>query len=171
MTERQQQPAAADSWSDLAELCARATELVRGLPGPVRRVALRTGDHGVDIEWACTEEPSTAGIGGLVAAAEPAPALAPWTAGGMADPVGNDDTVHVVRAPLVGTFYVAPQPGAAPFVAVGDLVEAGQTVGLVEAMKLMNAVTADLPGRVVEVLVGNREPVEFDQALFRLAVR
>jgi acetyl-CoA carboxylase biotin carboxyl carrier protein len=83
-------------------------------------------------------------------------------------PAGSDGTVHVVRAPLVGTFYVAPQPGAAPLVAVGDLVEAGQTVGLVEAMKLMNHVTAEMAGRVVEILVANREPVEFDQPLIRL---
>jgi acetyl-CoA carboxylase biotin carboxyl carrier protein len=157
MTEPQEQPVARGTRGDLGELCMRATELVRGLPGPVRRVTLRTGDHGVDIEWSASGEPS--------AAAGPLPAVAD----AAIEPPAADDTVHVVRAPLVGTFYASPQPGAAPFVAVGDVVEPGQTLGLVEAMKLMNHVTAEAAGRVVEILVANRAPVEFDQPLIRLA--
>ena len=75
---------------------------------------------------------------------------------------------RVVRAPLVGTFYRAPQPGAPPFVTPGDAVEEGETLGIVEAMKLMNHVTADRAGRVVEVLAGDGEPVEYDQPLMVL---
>ena len=73
-----------------------------------------------------------------------------------------------VRSPLVGTFYAAPSPGADPFVRVGDEVEAGQTVGIVEAMKLMNPIVADEAGVVAEVLVGDAESVEYDQVLMRL---
>jgi acetyl-CoA carboxylase biotin carboxyl carrier protein len=75
---------------------------------------------------------------------------------------------HIIRAPLVGTFYAAPQPGAASFVSVGDVVVVGQTVGIVEAMKLMNAITADVAGRVVEIFVANEQSVEFEQPLLRI---
>jgi len=164
MTEQVEQPVTPGTRGDLGELCARATELVRGLPGPVRRVALRTGDHGVDIEWSVSGEPVTAAE---VAVPPPARLAAATDAAIDAGPA-DDATYVVVRAPLVGTFYAAPQPGAAPFVVVGDVVEPGQTVGMLEAMKLMNHVIADTAGRVVEILVANREPVEFDQPLVRL---
>jgi acetyl-CoA carboxylase biotin carboxyl carrier protein len=164
MTERLEQRVTAGTPGELGELCAWAAELVRGLPGPVRRVALRTGDHGVDIEWSVSTEPATDSP-----AAAPAPAP-PQAAGDAAiDGVPAGQLAHVVRAPLVGTFYTAPQPGAPPFVVVGDAVEPGQTLGMVEAMKLMNHVTAETAGRVLEILVGNQRPVEFDQPLVRLA--
>jgi acetyl-CoA carboxylase biotin carboxyl carrier protein len=73
-----------------------------------------------------------------------------------------------VRAPMVGTFYHAPEPGAAPFVTVGDHVEAGQQVGIVEAMKLMNPVEAADSGRVIEVLVADAGRVEYEQPLIEL---
>jgi acetyl-CoA carboxylase biotin carboxyl carrier protein len=73
-----------------------------------------------------------------------------------------------VLAPLVGTFYEAAQPGAKAFVQVGDVVEAGQTVCIVEAMKLMNEVAAGEGGRVSEILVENAEWVEFEQVLMYL---
>ena len=71
-------------------------------------------------------------------------------------------------SPLVGTFYRAAQPGAKPFVEVGDVVEAGQTVAIVEAMKIMNQVTSEHGGRVAEILVGDGEWVEFHQVLMYL---
>jgi acetyl-CoA carboxylase biotin carboxyl carrier protein len=73
-----------------------------------------------------------------------------------------------VLAPLVGTFYASAQPGADPFVSVGDPVEAGETVCIVEAMKLMNEVAAGEGGKVAEILVENGEPVEFEQVLMYL---
>jgi acetyl-CoA carboxylase biotin carboxyl carrier protein len=75
---------------------------------------------------------------------------------------------HAVRAPLVGTFYASPQPGADPFVQEGDVVDAGQTVAIVEAMKLMNQVPADIAGKVAKILVQDGEWVEFEQALIIL---
>ena len=71
-------------------------------------------------------------------------------------------------APLVGTFYRAPQPGAKAFVEEGDIIDAGQTIGIVEAMKLMNQVNADIGGRVAEIVAGDGEWVEFEQVLMYL---
>lgn len=73
---------------------------------------------------------------------------------------------HILKSPMVGTFYRAPNPDAAPFVKAGDLVKAGQTVCIIEAMKLMNEIEADISGQVVEILVENGEMVEYGQELF-----
>ncbi len=75
-----------------------------------------------------------------------------------------------VTSPMVGTFYRAPAPDADPFVDVGQTVEVGQTVCIVEAMKLMNEIGADIRGTVKEVLVENGQPVEFGQALFLVEI-
>ena len=82
--------------------------------------------------------------------------------------VGERDGLHPVRSPLVGTFYRAPAPGEDPYVEVGDRVRAGEVLCIVEAMKLMNEISADIAGEVVEVLAENAEGVEYDQALFYL---
>ena len=75
---------------------------------------------------------------------------------------------HIIKSPIVGTFYAAASPEAAPFVRVGDLVEAGQTVCIIEAMKLMNEIEADVAGEVARVLVENGQPVEYGEPLFAL---
>ena len=72
---------------------------------------------------------------------------------------------HPVVAPLVGTFYRSPEPGSKPFVEVGDVVEPDSEVAIVEAMKIMNRITADCAGRVTEILVADGEMVEFGQTL------
>lgn len=81
-----------------------------------------------------------------------------------AAPVGN-----VVKAPLVGTFYAAPAEDAEPFIQVGDSVKKGQSVAIIEAMKLMNEIESDYDGTVAEILVKNGQPVEYGQPLFRIA--
>jgi acetyl-CoA carboxylase biotin carboxyl carrier protein len=73
-----------------------------------------------------------------------------------------------VQSPMVGTFYRAPAPGEAPFVEVGDRVKVGQSVCIIEAMKLMNEIEAEVSGQVMEILVQNGEPVEYDQPLMRI---
>jgi len=73
---------------------------------------------------------------------------------------------HVVKAPMVGTFYRAPNPGAAPFVEVGQSVKEGDALCIIEAMKLLNEIEADKAGVVKEILVDNGEPVEYGQPLF-----
>ena len=78
------------------------------------------------------------------------------------------DGLHAVRSPVVGTFYRAPAPGEDVYVEVGDTVSAGQTLCIVEAMKLMNEIVADVSGEIVEVLAENAGGVEYDQPLFYL---
>jgi biotin carboxyl carrier protein len=83
-------------------------------------------------------------------------------------PSPERDGLHAVRSPLVGTFYRAPAPGEDAYVEVGDRVRAGQVLCIVEAMKLMNEIPADVSGEVVEILAENAEGVEYDQPLFYL---
>jgi acetyl-CoA carboxylase biotin carboxyl carrier protein len=84
------------------------------------------------------------------------------------DPAERNGGLHLVRSPVVGTFYRAPAPGEEYYVEIGDQVGVGQTLCIVEAMKLMNEILADVSGEVVEVLVENSEGVEYDQPLFRI---
>ena len=71
-----------------------------------------------------------------------------------------------IKAPMVGTFYRAPSPEAPPFINIGDVIEAGQVICVIEAMKLMNEIKSDVKGKVVDIQVENAEPVEFGQVLF-----
>ncbi len=71
-----------------------------------------------------------------------------------------------IKAPMVGTFYRAPSPGAKPYVEVGDVIEPGTVLCIIEAMKLMNEIKSEVKGKIVEILVENGEPVEFGQPLF-----
>jgi acetyl-CoA carboxylase biotin carboxyl carrier protein len=93
---------------------------------------------------------------------------APGSVAGPEEPSPELDGLHAVRSPLVGTFYRAPAPGEDAYVEVGDKVRTGQTLCIVEAMKLMNEIPADIAGEVVEVLAENAEGVEYDQPLFYL---
>jgi acetyl-CoA carboxylase biotin carboxyl carrier protein len=79
--------------------------------------------------------------------------------------------LHVVKSPIVGTFYEAPAPGAPPFVKPGDAVEVGQVLCIIEAMKLMNEIECDAAGDVVKRLVANGQPVEYGQPLFAIRAR
>ena len=74
--------------------------------------------------------------------------------------------LHIVRSPIVGTFYESPSPGSPPFVKVGDTLEVGQVLCIVEAMKLMNEIECDVAGELVKKLVANGQPIEYGQELF-----
>lgn len=124
----------------------------------VRRVAMQAAGHSVEVEWSDT-----------VAAPEAVRLSQPEERGHDDSDDTTDDEHVVMRAPLVGTFYTAPQPGAPPFVSAGETVEKGQTLAIIEAMKLMNPLLAECTGRVEKVLVANGEAVEFDQQLIVLA--
>jgi acetyl-CoA carboxylase biotin carboxyl carrier protein len=100
-------------------------------------------------------------------AAAPAPATAENGAGGATKE--NDANSTIVTSPFVGTFYRSPSPDAPPFVEVGSSINVGQALCIIEAMKLMNEIEADIAGVVKEILVENGKPVEFGQALFRIA--
>jgi len=77
-----------------------------------------------------------------------------------------EEGLHIVKSPIVGTFYESPSPGSPPFVKVGDTVEAGQILCIVEAMKLMNEIEADAAGEIVKMLAKNGQPIEYGQELF-----
>jgi acetyl-CoA carboxylase biotin carboxyl carrier protein len=101
------------------------------------------------------------------AIAPQAPAAAAGTASGPPPPAPAADE-HIIKSPIVGTFYAGPSPEAGPFVRVGDFVEAGQTVCIIEAMKLMNEIEADIGGEIARVMVENGQPVEYGEPLFAL---
>ncbi len=102
--------------------------------------------------------------------AAPAPVAAPAAAAPAAAPAAPvADHANAVRSPMVGTAYLTPEPGAANFVAVGQTVKAGQTLLIIEAMKVMNTITAPNGGTVTAILVENAQPVEYDQPLVVIA--
>jgi acetyl-CoA carboxylase biotin carboxyl carrier protein len=82
-----------------------------------------------------------------------------------------DEELHIVKSPIVGTFYEAPSPGAPPFVQAGDTVEAGQVLCIIEAMKLMNEIESDVAGLIEKRFVSNQQPVEYGEALFGIRPR
>jgi acetyl-CoA carboxylase biotin carboxyl carrier protein len=165
----------------LKAVWAEARDLVKRLEGSsVQRFAVAAGNCKIEIERGA---PAPAGM--------PAPAPMPEGrgmsgqiaigAGGLGVPAGaraasgafsmnleEADNRIPVLAPLVGSFFRSSQPGSKPFVEVGDTVEPGQTVCIVEAMKLMNEVAAGEGGKVAEILVENGDPVEFEQVLMYL---
>ena len=96
----------------------------------------------------------------------PAPATAPAAAAVPAAPAAPVETGHVVKSPMVGTFYRSSSPGAAAFVEVGANIKEGDTLCIIEAMKLLNEIDADVSGVVTKILVENGQPVEFGQPLF-----
>ena len=130
-------------------------DLMRSLEGTATsRIRIKAGSLEVEVERA----------GGVITAVAPVTG-GPVTSGAAAGaPAAAPGTMPIV-APLVGVFYRASSPGAKPFVEVGDTVERGQTVGIVEAMKVMNEVTSDYRGTVVEILVENGEAVQYEQRL------
>ncbi|MEU5909765.1 biotin/lipoyl-containing protein [Micromonospora sp. NPDC047527] len=160
------EPGSADDAVDgeevLAGLRRQARHLIAELAGPVRRIQLRSGPTVLEVEW----HPGEAAARPDVPPDPPPSGTAPTPPVSLIRPPVPGRTA--VRAPIVGTFYRAPEPGAGPFVAVGDLVRPGQPVAIVEAMKLMNEVTADRAGRVVAILVEDGQPVEYDQPLVEL---
>jgi acetyl-CoA carboxylase biotin carboxyl carrier protein len=112
--------------------------------------------------FAAPQAPSPA-LAAPAAAQAPAPAPAPPRAEA---PAAKAEHRHLVRAPMVGTFYRAPSPGAKSFVEVGQTVKSGQVLCIIEAMKMLNQIESDKAGVVAEILVENEKPVEFDQPLF-----
>ena len=140
-----------------------ARDLAKALEGTATsRLSVFLGGMRIEIERG-------GGGGGAMAPMAPMTAAAAPAAGGAAAPSAAPGTMPVV-APLVGVFYRSSSPGAKAFVEVGDTVERGQVVGIVEAMKVMNEVTSDYRGTVAEILVENGEAVQYEQALMRIDV-
>jgi acetyl-CoA carboxylase biotin carboxyl carrier protein len=147
---------AATAADHLRQLSDVACRLVANVAGPLRRIRLRDDRAVIELEWECAASPD-------VAAARPVAVAAVDPPGPMSPPVSGEG--ELICSPMVGTFYHAPAPDEAAFVSVGSTVEPDTVIGIVEAMKLMNPITADKSGVVREVLTPNGQPVEFDQPL------
>ncbi|MDQ7048065.1 MAG: acetyl-CoA carboxylase biotin carboxyl carrier protein [Enterobacterales bacterium] len=129
----------------------------------VAEIEIKEGEESVRISRAM------APMVGQMQAYAPAPvAAAPVAAPVAAAPVAEvvDVNNHQVKSPMVGTMYLSPSPGANPFVSVGDKVNVGDTLCIIEAMKMMNQIDADKAGTIKSVLISDGEPVEFDEPLF-----
>ena len=152
-------PDRADPDGDVVDRLSDAVSRLAGtVSGPLRRVSLQADGAAVELEWHSADAPQTA----------PLPATAPTGRSPEAAEPDEPDEPDVVRSPMVGTFYHAPAPGEAPFVSVGGVVEPDTVIGVVEAMKLMNQITAERAGVVRTVLVPDGKPVEFEQPLLVL---
>jgi acetyl-CoA carboxylase biotin carboxyl carrier protein len=154
------------------EEIAGIVELIRQ-SGDFAELRLKVGD--IEVELRRAAPPGAAPPPPAVPAGAAAPnddaARAPAPGAGHAGDAGYEPPpgAHVVRAPMVGTFYRAPQPGAAPFVEVGQRVAAGDIVCIIEVMKLMNSIAAGVAGTVTDVLVENGGGVEYGQPLIVIA--
>jgi acetyl-CoA carboxylase biotin carboxyl carrier protein len=143
---------------DIAEF-----ELERGdVKVKIKRGAEHTVVHTrADVPYVAVNVPQT----GLSAAAVPPPSAPP-----VVEPAAEEN-LHMVKSPIVGTFYEAPSPGAPPFVKVGDTVEVGQVLCIVEAMKLLNEIESDVAGEIVKKMGGNGQPIEYGQELFAIRAK
>src|SRR5271167_3341203 len=137
---------------------------------------LERGDVKVKIKRAAEPAPAAAPDSRYIAVHPPAAAVPVSTpapgridltaSAGPPEPPEPEAGLHLVRSPIVGTFYESPTPGSPPFVKVGDALEVGQVLCIVEAMKLMNEIECDVAGELVRKLIANGQPIEYGQELF-----
>jgi acetyl-CoA carboxylase biotin carboxyl carrier protein len=147
--------------NDLATACRYTAELIRTAGGPLRHLSVRWAQTAIEMEWPLVDPqlhvpPSSESVQAPSPHSEQPSASRP------------EDNREYICAPLVGTFYRAAQPGGKPFVEVGDYVEPGAQVAIVEAMKLMNPVEADRSGRVMEFVLPDGAAVEYGQPLIAI---
>ncbi|MBA3275383.1 MAG: acetyl-CoA carboxylase biotin carboxyl carrier protein [Chloroflexia bacterium] len=138
-----------------------------GLIGTVRELISMMGKGGISELDLSTGEMTIRLRGQSLASPGTSVHQTPVPNGGAGE-VLEEEPGHLVTSPMIGTYYSAPSPGEAPFVHVGDDVEVGQVVGIVEAMKIMNEIISDRAGSVLEVMVENAQPVEYGSPLIRL---
>jgi acetyl-CoA carboxylase biotin carboxyl carrier protein len=154
----------------LEEAYHSAFRLISSVPGPVRRIRLQAGEVMIDVEWLDPAQVAAAGTSAAaVVAAAGATAAAPVPSGDAATAADSAEVLHYICASMVGTYYQAPEPGAEPFIREGDLIDEGQRIAILEAMKIMMPIEADRAGEVVKILVPNATPVEYGERL--VAVR
>jgi acetyl-CoA carboxylase biotin carboxyl carrier protein len=152
----------AEEGVDYGELTQTVRDLVEIMrTGEIEKLELARGDLHIVLSKPSSNPAPTASV-----APNPSDPIA--TPSGEASAPDDGVDYHLITSPMVGTFYEAPSPGASPFVNPGDPVEVGQTVAIIEAMKIMNEIVADRPGTVDEVLVENGEAVEYGHPLIRI---
>jgi acetyl-CoA carboxylase biotin carboxyl carrier protein len=135
--------------------------------GDVKVKIKRAGEHmavqpRAEMPYVAVTVPQAGAPAIVSSAAAPSPAAV--------EPVPQED-FHIVKSPIVGTFYEAPSPGAPPFVKAGDMVEVGQVLCIVEAMKLLNEIESDVAGEIVKKMGSNGQPIEYGQELFAIRAR
>jgi acetyl-CoA carboxylase biotin carboxyl carrier protein len=133
--------------------------------GDVKVKIKRGGQHAVvqaraEVPYLAVPQP---GVPAVVASSAAPPAV-------PVEPV-PEEGLHIVKSPIVGTLYEAPSPGAPPFVKVGDMVEVGQVLCIVEAMKLLNEIESDVAGEIVKKMGTNGQPIEYGQELFAIRAK
>jgi acetyl-CoA carboxylase biotin carboxyl carrier protein len=137
--------------------------------GDVKVRIKRAGEHATPPpQQAIFAVPAVAVDAGSAAGVSAGLTSAPAT---PAKEVVPEEVLHMVKSPIVGTFYEAPSPGAPPFVKAGDTVELGQVLCIVEAMKLLNEIESDVAGEVVRKLASNGQPIEYGQELFAIRAK
>ena len=132
----------------------------------INEIEIKEGEESVRISRGAASAPQV-----QLAAPAPAPVVAaPATAAAPAAPAAAEPELsgHIIKSPMVGTFYQSPSPGSPAFVTAGQTVKAGDVVCIIEAMKMMNQIEADKNGVIEAILVEDGQPVEFDQPLFTI---
>lgn len=134
----------------------------------IAEIEIKEGEEAVRISRLPTAALRSAGpVAALpLTLAPPADATVQAVPAQVAEPAKPRPNEHVITAPMVGTFYASPSPGAKPFVEIGDEIKAGQVLCIIEAMKMMNQIEADRAGRISSIMARNGDPVEFGQPLF-----
>ena len=133
----------------------------------VAEIEIHEGEESVRISRASSITPTVVATPMTANAPPPAAtAAAPTGAGDAGAAKPEEPEGHLIRSPMVGTFYRAPSPGAKPFVTEGQAVTTGETLCIIEAMKILNQIESDKSGKVLEILVENGQPVEYNQPLF-----
>ena len=158
-TDQAQHDATASDFGQLAALVHAFIGMMQA--GGIARMDVEHGDLRLSLR-------AHGAVGSPVYAVSQPPGPVHVSADGSGKPAVEDEQ-HVIRAPMIGTFYTAPAPNEPPFVQPGDVVEEGQTIGIIEAMKIMNEIAADRAGMVVELLAQNAQTVEYGSPLIRLA--
>ena len=130
----------------------------------VAEIEIHEGEESVRISRYGAAAPAVAPVAAIPVAAAPVPVAAEPAA--AAAPAENIPSGHEITAPMVGTFYRAPSPGASSFVEVGQQVKEGDTLCIIEAMKMLNQIESDHTGKVVAIQVENGQPIEYGQPLF-----
>jgi acetyl-CoA carboxylase biotin carboxyl carrier protein len=131
----------------------------------IAEIEIHEGEESVRISRASTIAPTMMAAPPAAPMAAPA-AAAPAAVAESAPTAPAEPEGHIIRSPMVGTFYRAPSPGAKQFVTEGQSVSAGETLCIIEAMKILNQIESDKSGKIVEILVDNGQPVEYNEPLF-----
>ena len=135
----------------------------------VTELSIQEGDLKIKISKNGASAPTAAVLPQTVQMEMPSAPPAPVVQETQAAPESvGDDNLHVIKSPIVGTFYRAPGPDADPYVQIGDTISDNSVLCIVEAMKLMNEIESDVSGKIVQILVENGSPVEFNQPLFKI---